>query len=53
MRRTPPGVRELKLLIGKIYFPMPRRTPPGVRELKLFFAQTKEKKKTSHPSRGA
>ena|GEM_PF-3072001 len=34
--RTPPGVRELKLIKDEITKkPIPSRTPPGVRELKL------------------
>ena len=32
--RTPPGVRELKLLHHDLLNCMRRRTPPGVRELK-------------------
>ena len=37
MRRTPPGVRELKLvlLLPRLHHRL-RRTPPGVRELKLY-----------------
>ena len=35
-RRTPPGVRELKLDgVGRGRCALPGRTPPGVRELKL------------------
>ena len=33
--RTPPGVRELKLLTEFLIAESYRRTPPGVRELKL------------------
>ena len=34
--RTPPGVRELKLITDAENTPdLARRTPPGVRELKL------------------
>ena len=33
--RTPPGVRELKLLNDTKCFSEISRTPPGVRELKL------------------
>ena len=33
-RRTPPGVRELKLPIDHHKLSYPSRTPPGVRELK-------------------
>ena len=33
-RRTPPGVRELKLLTLIKCTPYGSRTPPGVRELK-------------------
>ena len=38
--RTPPGVRELKLLkqVRRICV-LRRRTPPGVRELKLDFTK--------------
>ena len=36
--RTPPGVRELKLLVTfPLFYPMVGRTPPGVRELKLMY----------------
>ena len=36
VRRTPPGVRELKHPLGKYERKeYARRTPPGVRELKL------------------
>ena len=35
IRRTPPGVRELKRFLGSLGKGSPdRRTPPGVRELK-------------------
>ena len=34
LRRTPPGVRELKQRKGINIPPDERRTPPGVRELK-------------------
>ena len=35
VRRTPPGVRELKLVYHKVLtLLLMRRTPPGVRELK-------------------
>ena len=39
--RTPPGVRELKLLMYLVLtLVLSRRTPPGVRELKLgYFGQ--------------
>ena len=33
--RTPPGVRELKLMYLVLTLVLTRRTPPGVRELKL------------------
>ena len=33
--RTPPGVRELKLIDSLYYGDRSCRTPPGVRELKL------------------
>ena len=33
-RRTPPGVRGLKLMSSFIYFYLSCRTPPGVRGLK-------------------
>ena len=33
-RRTPPGVRELKLRCKRTWLMLTRRTPPGVRELK-------------------
>ena len=36
--RTPPGVRELKLLdLFAIFILLVRRTPPGVRELKRLY----------------
>ena len=34
-RRTPPGVRELKLAMSIVVWVLGGRTPPGVRELKL------------------
>ena len=36
-RRTPPGVRELKLDMALTFNLSYSRTPPGVRELKLYF----------------
>ena len=35
LRRTPPGVRELKQTQATPSLSLSRRTPPGVRELKL------------------
>ena len=35
LRRTPPGVRELKLSMHERFKELHGRTPPGVRELKL------------------
>ena len=53
-RRTPPGVRELKLegvaIIKEAYR---RRTPPGVRELKHPKRGEPYLRPLSHPSRGA
>ena len=41
MGRTPPGVRELKLLLDSIVRQLSVcRTPPGVRELKLVISDT-------------
>ena len=53
-RRTPPGVRELKLyfLIWMMAL-CARRTPPGVRELKQAHLHRSERLSESHPSRGA
>ena len=52
-RRTPPGVRELKLSHRVNYYEVKRRTPPGVRELKLLDADRGALDEKSHPSRGA
>ena len=53
-RRTPPGVRELKLdTLDKLLCPRWGRTPPGVRELKLRRLMVVLDLKLSHPSRGA
>ena len=53
-RRTPPGVRELKLVIPIFVVVVLGRTPPGVRELKQEQnAITDKRTAQSHPSRGA
>ena len=53
-RRTPPGVRELKLILhtSEGLFTV-GRTPPGVRELKRYYRGCVIKGFRSHPSRGA
>ena len=52
--RTPPGVRELKLIKDEITKkPIPSRTPPGVRELKQCLEHDTLYLLRSHPSRGA
>ena len=54
MGRTPPGVRELKLLLDSIVRQLSVcRTPPGVRELKLEATDSAVEGVASHPSRGA
>ena len=50
-RRTPPGVRELKLVLLALM--VLSRTPPGVRELKLYIFTSVLFVAMSHPSRGA
>ena len=42
VRRTPPGVRELKLAISADLSVLSRRTPPGVRELKRTSVEGKQ-----------
>ena len=51
--RTPPGVRELKLIYILILSDNRRRTPPGVRELKRDISELHTTGDKSHPSRGA
>ena len=52
--RTPPGVRELKLLELVPLLPLRcSRTPPGVRELKRGRQGHRLLPSVSHPSRGA
>ena len=53
VRRTPPGVRELKHRWRKIWLKLMRRTPPGVRELKQDGSSHHGTTLQSHPSRGA
>ena len=54
VRRTPPGVRELKLVRHHLLpLVLLRRTPPGVRELKHLQGYYYRARVQSHPSRGA
>mgnify|MGYP003359493909 CR=1 FL=1 len=53
VRRTPPGVRELKLFTEEGLFVCSSRTPPGVRELKPRMRSALQPSEKSHPSRGA
>ena len=53
VRRTPPGVRELKLVLTLVASVNFSRTPPGVRELKQLFSFLLRSWIVSHPSRGA
>ena len=53
-RRTPPGVRELKLDLCQLENnEVLSRTPPGVRELKQLKLRYMQTSLWSHPSRGA
>ena len=53
IRRTPPGVRELKPILWRVWLDAQSRTPPGVRELKRDPRDSPYRSDWSHPSRGA
>ena len=52
-RRTPPGVRGLKLQYPQTRPWCPGRTPPGVRGLKPYLPPVSVRSRRSHPTRGA